>query len=299
MNGSAIWAIVCLAVTSVIAMVTLTAEKKEEEKSPSWIRRYRRVILYVLIGLSAIGGVWQIKKADMENREAEQNRQKQHELDQQQITGLEQKVESGNEENEKQYQRNQTQLEDLRDRLAALKLSSLTERDRDEIATLQKELNESLAKATIDFGFGPSSIKNTLRKDLFVTSNGNPVKVPIYVLNTTAVNAKSVIIWTRICERCKFRSEPRSSFKAPGAPESDRLFKWPDLPGQTTSAEIELEIDVPREITRMEISLTYRCETCAFQKEWQGLWVDVGQLPLPNFYTTPAKTSKNPPAKFP
>ena len=86
----------------------------------------------------------------------------------------------------------------------------------------------------------------------------------------------------------------RASIKPENSPEFDRLFKLGELPPGVANGEINVEIDVPRDVSRAAISLSYRCPDCEIEEEdWHTLWIDVGQLPIPKF-APPASTSKKP-----
>jgi hypothetical protein len=92
MAVSSILAICALTVASIVAAFTLLTEKPEVEQHQSLPRRFRKVILYVLTFLTLLLGSWQIRKADNENRAAEQARRQEHDGDQQQIIQLQQSV---------------------------------------------------------------------------------------------------------------------------------------------------------------------------------------------------------------
>lgn len=299
MNESSIWAIFVLLVTALVAVFALLTEKREIEINPSFFRRWRKRGFYLLAVAAFVIGATQIWKADKESRKAERNHDKEHQQDQQQISNLQESVKTLGEVNDKQYQRNQEQLEKVRQEVTSLKQAKMTEEDRKKIAALEDELNKAMApkpKAALDFGFFyPYLLKGEKpRKDMFLTSNGNPIQIPFMALNTSSeVNAKDLEIWIRICPECKFHSEPRGAIKPDNSPESDRLYRWRDLPPLVANAEITIDMEVPRNITKAAISFDYRCDDCTIETDWQTLWVDIGQLPMPKFSAS-SPTSKKP-----
>jgi hypothetical protein len=209
MNDSSILAIAALGVTALVALFTLATEKKESQPESTAIRYWRKTVLYLLTLLALLIGTWQIRKADKESRDADTRHAQEHQQDQQKISGLQDSLTTLAKVNDVQYQRNQEQLQKLRQELSDLKSSKMTAEDREKIGRLEEQLRDALApkpKAVMDFGFylGVSEI----RKDIFLTSNGSPIKVPLVVSNVSKVNATDLSVWVRVCEKCKFHSEP-------------------------------------------------------------------------------------------
>lgn len=297
MNDSSILAIAALGVTALVALFTLATEKKESEPESAAIRRWRKPVLYLLTLLAFLIGTSQIRKADKESRDTDTKHAQEHQQDQQKISGLQDSLTTLAKVNDVQYQRNQEQLQRLRQELSDLKSSKMTAEDREKIGRLEAQLREALApkpKAVMDFGFYyPNLAVGEIRKDVFLASNGSPIKVPLVVSNVSKVNATDLMVWVRVCEKCKFHSEPRASIKPDKSPDFDRLFKIGELPPGVANGEINVEIEVPRDVTRAAISLSYRCPDCEIEEDWHTLWIDIGQLPIPKF-APPACTAKSP-----
>lgn len=298
MNGSSVLTMVALVVACLVSAFSLFTEKREQEVIIGHtLRRYRKPVLYVFTALTFVFGTWQIWRADKDSRNAEKKHSAEREADGKRISGLQSGITTLTQVNETQYQRNQEQLRGLRDEILKLKLGKLTEQDRAKITSLEAQLDKALApkpKAVLDFGFYYPDLKQgETRKDLYVTSNGDFIHLPFLVTNVSNVNATGVTIWVRICEVCKFHGEPARSIKAENSPEYDRLYKWPEVAPRVAVGEIVVDLDLPREITRLAVSFQYRCADCVIEDSWKTLWVDVGQLPLSKFSKT-AATSKKP-----
>jgi hypothetical protein len=287
-----------LVVACMVSVFSLFTERREREVIIGHtLRRYRKPVLYVFTALTLIFGAWQIWRADKDSRDADKKHAAEREVDGKQISSLQSGIATLGQVNETQYQRNRDELHGLRDEILQLKLGKLTEQDRQKIADLEARLDKALApkpKAVLDFGFFYPHLKQgEIRKDLYVTSNDNFIHLPFQVANVSGVNAAGLTIWVRICDICKFHSEPVSSIKPMNSPESDRLYKWPELQPGISVDEIVVDVDLPREITKAAVSFQYRCADCVVDESWKTLWVDVGQLPLPKFSKT-APTSKMP-----
>jgi hypothetical protein len=297
MAFSAILAILGIAVASIVAIFTLWTEKPEVEEHPSRLRRLRKPILYLLTFVVFAVGSWQILKTDKENLEAAEGRTKQHDGDQKSIVQLQQSVSNLSNTNDQQYKRYLEQIAKLQSELNDLKLAQLTAADRQKIAALEEELvkaRQPKPKAVLKFSFFYPDLKtDEIRTDKFITSNGAPIKIPFAILNVSDVNAPNISVWIRLCNVCKFHSEPKNGIRAENTSEYDREFFIRELPPHIAVTDIGAEIEVPRDLTKAALSFKYRCPDCALENDFQTLWVDIGQLPQPHF-SPPSPTSTQP-----
>lgn len=296
MNLSSILAIGILFVASFVTVFTLLTEKKEDESLSEGLRRFRKPALFAFAFVAFFVGVAQIWRTDHEGQKADKRHSEEHTQDQLKISGLQHSVDTLGQVNNTQYDRNQKQLIGMQDELTKLKIGLLTAEDRKKFAALEGKLDTAIQpkpKAELDFGFFYPNLKQgDIRKTFYVTSNGEAVKIPLMVANVSDVNAQSISIWVRICKECKFHSEPVGSEKAANSYENDRFFHWNELQAGVGNAEIAVDIEVPREFSRISVSLKYRCADCVVE-DWHPLWVDVGQIPMPK-YSAPSKPPKKP-----
>jgi hypothetical protein len=240
----------------------------------------------------------QIWKADKESRNAERIHNKEHDDDQLKIAALQQSVTILGQDNLREHDQDVTELHKLQDQVTELKLGKLTEEDRKKISLLEAQLKQALApkpKAKLEFGFAYANMKKgEIRKDMYAPANGDTVKLRFSVTNVSETNASGISIWIRICDACKYHTEPARSEKPANSIETDRLYHIPEIPPGIALAEIAIEIEVPREFNRAGVSFFYRCPDCVLDEEPQVLWCDVGQIPIPKF-SAPTPISKKKP----
>jgi hypothetical protein len=161
-------------------------------------------------------------------------------------------------------------------------------------------LDKSLApspKAKLEIGFydGPNS---PLRDDIYAPLDGNHVTLRLSILNLTEVTAKDVNLWIRICDVCKYASEPAGSFHPTGAYDKERLWMHIELAQNVQWQVLSLDLEIPRPYTSTSLIAIYRCDACELEKDWRLLKVNLGRSSLPSFAPTPLP-SKKPPRKSP
>jgi hypothetical protein len=181
--------------------------------------------------------------------------------------------------------------------LNEIKNSKSSEELRKKMAVLQAQLDKSLVakpKAKLEFGFYDSDLKpHEVRLTKYIPVDAGVVKFSFAVMNNSDVNAAQPTLWIRACKECKFHRDPPGSTREQGAPEFERIYSVPEIEPLVAVAQLDVEIEVPRWMTRMPVSLDYRCTGCEVEKDWQTLWADVGQVPIPRF-SAPSSTTTAP-----
>lgn len=298
MSWSAFLSVVLLLIPTLLAVYATYRDKPSEPSAGGVLRRHPKPFLYSAAGLAFILGVSQIIWTNRDNKKNESDRASEHHADELQIAALEKAVTTLNDTNQKQYERNQTELSKLRDQLNKIDRNQLTENDKKEIALLQTELNKSMApkpKAKLDFTFWDSDLKRgEIRPNRYIPAEGKVVKFTFGAINTSEVDAENVSVWIRICDDCKFHAEPGLSVKIPNTLDCDRMYKVPEVQPGVAFNEPEVAIDLPEKFTRMSINFQYRCVDCVVEKDWQTLWADISRSTNPPHASLPATTSKKP-----
>jgi hypothetical protein len=298
MTWSSVLSVVLLLIPTLVAVYATYRDKPSEPSANGLLKRHPKPFLYSAAALAFILGVSQIIWTNRDNKKNESDRAAEHRSDELQIAGLEKAVTTLKDTNQTQYERNQIELGKLRDQLNKIDKNQLTVNDKKEIALLQRELNESMApkpKAKLDFTFWDSDLKKgEIRANRYIPADGKLVKFTFGGVNTSEINATGVSVWIRICDDCKFHSEPVQSIKIPNTLECDRMYKIAEVQPGVAFNEPEVEIDLPEKFTRMAISFQYRCADCVLEKDWQTLWADISRSSNPLHMSLPATTSKKP-----
>ena len=241
MNSSSLLTIFALLLAAVTGLVTLATEKPEHEIIASKLRRNRKRILCGPTVSALVLGVWQARVSDQENKKAKSDKKVQHDADQSQITQLQQLVRDLSASNEIQYQHQEARVQKLQDKVEQLKLSALTREDKNQIAALQDELSKARApkpKANLEFGFYYPNLKiGEVRQDKFITSNGQPIKVPFSIVNPSKVMATDFL--HKLKE--ELRAMPDEELVRFGREMKARLsVRRGELPGDLFTVQLEV-----------------------------------------------------------
>jgi hypothetical protein len=175
---------------------------------------------------------------------------------------------------EGESQQFQTTLNTLLDRLGVLQKQVNTEPLLRQNQKLQEDLAETkrLIQATKDQIDKPA-LKATLaatlddtttlpKKEITVTQQlDGSIEFTLYVMNTSAVQAKNGTVFVRVCESCSFAKEPAGFTKAQGSHEFDRASPFALISAGTVLA-IPLSVMPPRDAHRVAVAALYRCENC-------------------------------------
>jgi hypothetical protein len=289
------WSIAALALTSASAITALLKEKPDETPSRERKRRITRNILLALTALGLVIGIRQAHSADADSRKSDEKHRVERETDAQRIAGLTQAIETQTKNNETQYGRHQQELHRLQDQLSDLKKDVATQELRKRMAMLQQQLDKELSpkpKAKLDFTFWQSgAIAREVVTSFYAPVQSNVVQFSFSIVNNSNVSAPDISAWIRICDLCKFHTEPELSAHVPGAPDFERLYKGISLPPQVQWQKLSVEVEVPPKFTGMAVYGKYRCESCEIE-DWQKLVVTLGRLPDRTFSTPGSQPKK-------
>jgi len=101
-----------------------------------------------------------------------------------------------------------------------------------------------------------------LAKEISLPMNGDQVTVAFSVKNLSKSNtAKSVRLWIRICNDCKYVSEPAESVHVNGALDTERTWNAIDLPPDARWQREEVVMPVPRPYNGMMFGIRYAAES--------------------------------------
>src|SRR5882724_6049542 len=290
--------IMSVAVPSVIAVISLAKESQEKkDEHPRRWHWHTRLVLS-LIGL-VVGLVLAIR-GETSKLKSESTHRTERESDKQQITKLQQSVEIQIQNNDKQYERHQTELHNLQDQLIDLKKDIATEDLRKKMGILQGQLDKALAdkpKAKLETSFFlEDDTGDPILHERYVPVENNIAKFDFTIENHSPVFAKDIGLWIRICDACKFHSEPKNFVHVAGARESERLFRGFDLPPGARYEKLTAEIEVAPGYDKAAVGTQYRCVDCVIE-DWQQLILLLGRRRPPDFSQPPAPITKTKPKK--
>lgn len=296
MSGTFWWSIAALFLTSLGAITSLLKEKTDEQPERERKRKRIRNVLAVMTGLGFTLGVVQGYRSDVDKKTNETKHKQERDTDAQRIAGLNQSIETQIQNNETQYSRHQQELHRLQDQLSELRKDVATQELRRRMAKLQQQLDKELSpkpKAKLDFTFfQPGAGEREVVSNVYAPVEANVVRFSFSIVNNSNVNAPDVIVWLRICDLCKFHTEPELSVHVPGAPDFERLYRGINLPPQVQWQKLGVEVEIPPKYQRMAVYGKYRCESCELE-DWQQLFVTLGRLPDRTF-STPSSPTKKP-----
>ena len=274
MNWSSYLSILILFLACGVSVFTLATEEPDKSYEPTFRKKWRKKGLLVFaIGIFIVG-VWQVSRLDKENKDASKTHENERKQDSDQISNLSSSVNTLSSQNQKQSE----QLSQVSGELEKLKLETLSENEKKTIESLEKELAPK-PKANLIVGFFTTTINgsNDIPKRLSILPYPNVAKFRLVIFNPTDVDAKAVTVYVRICQLCKFHTEPPMSIKPNTEPNLswERQFNFGEMQPKIGYNDILIEMDVPpMVVTPVQIDVRYRCPDCVVEKE-QQLWADV------------------------
>jgi hypothetical protein len=299
MNTTAVWSIIGLLVSTSVTIYTLLSEKKDTEQFAG-LRRYRKVVLITAAIMAFLFGTRQTYNSYRVTNDEAKKHFEERQQDRDQIIRLQTSLRDLGEQNALQYKHNHDQLHEIEEQVTKLKLSKLSAEDRAKIEALQLELAQAVApkpKAKLDLSFYQRGIKTgEIHKTAYAHANGDVFSFSFFVENNSNVNANHVKLWIRICQECKFHTEPPGAIKVPGAEDFERLYTNFDVPVGVSYQKMDVEVEMPSPFNAMPATFDYRCDDCEIEPEWQRLDVNVGRIMPPHFYrpaTIPKKPAKH------
>jgi len=98
-----------------------------------------------------------------------------------------------------------------------------------------------------------------------LTSEGL-VHIPFTIMNSTDVTASDGEATLRVCEACKYATEPTDFRKLPGQPDTERNMPFNRVLPFTHLPEKSFDLSVPPAANKFEIGFGYRCQNCVLDK---------------------------------
>jgi hypothetical protein len=198
------------------------------------------------------------------------------------ITELKSQVESAN-----KAQKDNTELfidsfKKFNNELSDLRTKVATEPLRQEISTLQGELQKTQKaltpgpKAVLIFSFKPiafpadasmASVEVVKETKAPILADGS-VHVEFTLLNPTDVDAVDGEVTIFICDRCKFAKEPEGFRRLPGQSDKRRTMPFDRIFAQIQMHTLSLDV-IPPPTKGFAIEVAYRCRTCVIEKQNQ------------------------------
>jgi hypothetical protein len=290
------------AVLGVVAILALlkdwTEYKKRTDTSGKGIRICIFAATIVLILLNLLNTHFGRVRAAIDRTAAEKRHSDERTADKLQIAGLNQSIETQTRNNETQYTRHQDELHRLQDQLTDLKKQVATEELRKKMDALQGRLDRALTpapKAKLQASFWQTALQDDIVTEIYAPVETNVVTFSITLVNHSDVDAiGDVSLWIRVCEKCKFNKEPQGFQHIDGAPDTERLMRFGDLPAGSRTQKIVVDAEVPPDSRgKMVLGTRYRCNNCEIEKDWQQMWVTLGRVPFPNSLLPPQKNVKS------
>lgn len=297
MSGSSWLAIFALALTSIGSVVALMREKKDDDSQDRHVRRKLKHVLFVLPFAGLILGILNTLNVSRQTRQSEARHKDERKADHDEIVALNAAIQTLNSNDQLQYERHQKQLSVLNDKFAELKKDIATEDLRKKLQTVQGLLDKSLAprpKAKLEVGFSNGPL-NDLSSTIYAPMEDNHVKLGFSIANHTTLSVKDVNLWLRICDACKYASEPLGSVHPSGAFEKERLWTNIQLPPNVRWQLLTVEVEIPQPYTSTSLALKYSCDDCVIEKEWNVLTATLGRFAVPQF--TPTRPTPTPSKK--
>jgi hypothetical protein len=109
-------------------------------------------------------------------------------------------------------------------------------------------------------------------------SNGLPIAFDVSIWNEGTVPARTGFLIIRICDACKYHTEPPGFTHVKGAPEKERVASFIQLPIRVNLQWMPIEVDVPDNVPRFQVAFKYTCENCVAPREWKSALVNVTRL---------------------
>jgi outer membrane murein-binding lipoprotein Lpp len=240
--------------TAALGILYLAKDWQSHKKS--W-RRLLGVGLIVLIGIGGAVNAHYSRKEDVRLRG--QYRE--------QVSSLQSAVLTANknqENNTKQFLAAFGQLSnkvnELRAQVQTAGLREEADKLKTELESMQKVLKPR--KAVLAFTFAKPRIDDPPLRTVTLPVKDDIVHVEFAVKNDSDVTALNGALTLIISNGCEFASEPQKFGKIPGAPNTQRSMSFDRIFPHTEGEDLNADIRVPKNISTMEIGVTYRCTNC-------------------------------------
>jgi hypothetical protein len=150
-------------------------------------------------------------------------------------------------------------------------------------------------KAKLQSSFWQAPVQDDIVTEIYAPVEMNVVTFSLTLVNNSDVNAiGDGGLWIRVCDKCKYNKEPQGFQHLDGAPDTERLLKFGDLPSGSRTQKITIDVEVPPDATgKLTVATKYRCNNCEIEKDWQQMWVTLGRMPFPSSLQPPRKNVKS------
>jgi hypothetical protein len=260
MHASAWLTIIVLFFGFGLSVIDIRREWHERNKEKKRFR-YWKIALTTLSFAAAIGLVFfTARETDtIERANAEQTAK------------LQGAVETQTRNNQVQYDRNQSELGKIQGQLADIRTGFATEELRRKIATLEGQLDKSLApapKASLQLTFFPTGpgtdgVPVPVTDVISPVGDDGVVHVEFRIINATAVDAIDGSFNVQICGGCKFAKEPTGFTRLPGTPDTERNSPIQRILARSVTEMRSIDVSVPAAFHDFDMAFNYRCHTCA------------------------------------
>jgi hypothetical protein len=165
-----------------------------------------------------------------------------------------------------------TKLNKLETNVKTAGLREEADQLRVELAKTQKALTSP--RAILKSGIVDSGSEDVRNFTHLMVPLGKPVSFDIDIQNFGAVAAHSGYLAVRLCDVCKFHSEPPGFTHPRGQPENERTLDFEHIMPATRVQTITLEVDLPDNFSSFIFLLRTVCENCldsGFQRQTVGV----------------------------
>lgn len=133
---------------------------------------------------------------------------------------------------------------------------------RVELAKTQKALITPRAVLTPGIVANPSKPDDLQLSTYVLVPNGRPVSFEISLVNNGEVSARPGSFVLRICDACKFHSEPPGFTHPRGQQEFERTLMFDRVLAGIRIQSIPIEVDIPDNLSKFQVGFRAYCENC-------------------------------------
>jgi hypothetical protein len=148
---------------------------------------------------------------------------------------------------------------------------------RAELAKTQKALITPRAALKAGIVVSPTAPDDPQLFTHVFVPKGKPVSFEISLVNDSGISARSGALALRVCDVCKFHSEPPGFTHPHGQRELERTLSFEGVVAGTNLPTIPIEIDLADNLSQFPIALRCVCENCE-DSGWKTATVSVTRL---------------------
>lgn len=123
---------------------------------------------------------------------------------------------------------------------------------------------------------------------------GHPVKFDVSLINNSGVSAHGGSFLLRICNECKFHSEPPGFTHVSGQPDFERTLAFDRVSTGMKIQTIPIEVDLPDKYTQLGVAFKATCDNCV-DGGWKLAKINITRLgtAVPKVSLRPATINTN------